>query len=187
MTDALKNNSVISKTEISLGDTITVSGKATGGTSPYQYNILYKQTAQSKWTTVQSYKTNSTVTIKPAKATTYDVCVKIKDSNGTIVKKFFTVQVNAKLANTSTISATEIKKGNTVTVNGSATGGAGNYTYAVFYKQKAQTQWTTKQDFNENTNVSIKPMLATDYDICVKVKDKNGTIAKQYFTVTVTK
>ena len=79
------------------------------------------------------------------------------------------------------------KKGNTVTVNGSATGGAGNYTYAVFYKQKAQTQWTTKQDFNENTNVSIKPMLATDYDICVKVKDKNGTIAKQYFTVTVTK
>ena len=187
VTDALKNNSVISKTEISLGDTITVSGKATGGTSPYQYNILYKQTAQSKWTTVQSYKTNSTVTIKPAKATTYDVCVKIKDSNGTIVKKFFTVQVNAKLANTSTISATEIKKGNTVTVNGSATGGAGNYTYAVFYKQKAQTQWTTKQDFNENTNVSIKPMLATDYDICVKVKDKNGTIAKQYFTVTVTK
>ncbi|MBQ5564470.1 MAG: hypothetical protein IIT39_13945 [Clostridia bacterium] len=37
----------------------------------------------------------------------------------------------------------------------SATGGAGDYTYAVFYKQKAQTKWTTKQDFNENSVVSI--------------------------------
>ena len=90
------------------------------------------------------------------------------------------------MANTSDISATEIKKGDTVTVKGSATGGAGDYAYAVFYKQKLQTKWTTKQDFNENTAVSIKPAQATDYDICIKVKDKDDTIAKKYFSVTVT-
>ena len=74
-----------------------------------------------------------------------------------------------------------------MTVNCSATGGKGDYTYAVLYKQKSQSKWTTKQDFNYNADVSIKPAQATDYDICVKVKDKDGTIVKKYFTVRVTK
>ena len=183
----LANTSTISAENITLGQQITANGLAQGGMGEYQYQVVYKQTSQSKWTTAQAFSENATVTFKPAKTTTYDVCVKVKDSNGTIVKKFFTVQVNAKLTNTSDVSATEIKKGSTVTVNGSATGGVGDYTYAVYYKQKAQTKWTTKQDFNDNADVSIKPAQATDYDICVKVKDKDGTIAKQYFTVTVTK
>ena len=64
-------------------------------------------------------------------------------------------------------------------------GGSGGYTYAVFYKQKAQTNWTTKQNFTENSTVTIKPANATTYDVCVKVKDSDGTVAKQYFTVEV--
>ena len=183
----LANTSTIAADHITLGQKITVNGLATGGMGKYQYQVLYKQTSQKKWTTAQDFNTTATVTFKPTKATAYDVCVKVKDSSGTIVKKTFTVQVNAKLTNTSTISATTVKKGGTVTVNGSATGGAGNYTYAVLYKQKSQSKWTTKQDFNDNADVSIKPAQATDYDICVKVKDKDGTIVKKYFTVTVTK
>ncbi len=183
----LANNSTLSADNIVLGQKITVNGLAQGGMGNYQYQVVYKQTAQTKWTTAQAFSENPTVTFKPAKATTYDVCVKAKDSNGTIIKKFFTVQVNAKLTNISSVSATQIKKGSTVTVKGSATGGAGDYTYAVFYKQKAQTTWTTNQNFNENAVVSIKPAQATDYEICIKVKDKDGTISKKYFTVTVTK
>ena len=91
-----------------------------------------------------------------------------------------------RLKNISTISAEKIKKGDKITVNSSATGGAGDYIYAVYYKQKSQTKWTTKQDFNANSVVSIKPAKATDYEICVKVKDKDGTIAKQYFELKVT-
>ncbi len=41
--------------------------------------------------------------------------------------------------------------------------------------------------FAENNIVTVKPASVTAYDICVKVQDKNGTVAKQYFTVTVTK
>ena len=62
-----------------------------------------------------------------------------RKSTGKIVKKFFEVKVNDKLKNTSTISATTIKKGDAVTLNGSATGGMGDYTYAVLYKKKAET------------------------------------------------
>ena len=186
VTDVLKNNSTLSKTAINLGDTITVNGKATGGTGSYQYNILYKQTAQSKWTTVQSYEENSTVTIKPTKATTYDVCVKVKGSNGTEVKKYFTVKVTDVLKNNSTLSKTEINLGSTITVNCKATGGLGSYQYNILYKQTAQSKWTTAQSYNENSTVKIEPTKATTYDICVKVKDSDGTEVKEYFTVNVT-
>ena len=55
----------------------------------------------------------------------------------------------------------------------------------MLYKQSSKTKWTVKQDFSENTTVEIKPAAATDYDVCVKVKDKDGTIEKKYFSVNV--
>ena len=183
----LSNNSTLSAETIKLGETIIANAKATGGTGEYLYQVVYKQTTQSKWTTAQSYKANATVTFKPANAVTYDVCVKVKDSNNTEVKKFFTVKVTSdELKNVSTISAQTINLGSTVTVNAKATGSTGFYTYAVYYKQKAQTKWTTKQDFKANNTIAVKPAKATTYDICVKVKDDKGTIVKKYFTVNVT-
>ena len=129
---------------------------------------------------------NITVSIKPANATGYDVCIKVKDSTGTIEKKFFTVKVaNAALTNNSTISATSITLGETVTLTGKATGGTSPYTYAMLYKKKTDTKWTTKQDFKENATVSIKPANAVEYDVCIKVKDTTGTVEKKYFSVTV--
>ena len=87
--------------------------------------------------------------------------------------------------NTSAISATEIKLGETVNVNCSATGSTGFYQYAVYYKKTADTKWTTKQSYSSNNAVTIKPTSATTYDICVKVKDNQNNEAKKYFTVTV--
>ena len=184
--EKLANTSALSAENIVIGQKVTANCLATGGMGGYQYQVLYKQTSQNKWTTAQDFDENTAVTFKPSKTTTYDICIKVKDSEGTVIKKFFTVQVNAKLANTSDISSTEIKKDSTVTVSGSATGGMGDYQYQVLYKQTSQKKWTVKQDFDANSIVSVKPAKATDYDICVKVKDTNGTIVKKYFTVNVT-
>ena len=183
----LVNTSTISAENITLGQNVTVNCLATGGVSEYQYQVLYKQTSLSSWAKAQDFSENTSVTFKPAKAAAYDVCVKVRDETGKIEKKYFTVNVSEKLNNTSTISAAAVRQGASVTLKGSATGGAGNYTYAVYYKQKAQSKWTAKQSFSENSVVSVKPAQATDYDICIKVKDKDGTVAKKYFEVTVTK
>ena len=37
---------------------------------------------------------NNTVEIKPAKVADYQICVKIKDENGSIAKKYFDLKVN---------------------------------------------------------------------------------------------
>ncbi len=187
VTTPLTNNSTVSATSIKLGSTITVKGAAKGGSGYYNFAVLYKKSADSSWTTAQAYKSNTTVSIKPAKATTYDVCVKVKDSNGTIVKKTFTVKVTSNaLTNDSTVSATTVALGNAITVKGVASGGTSPYKYAFFYKASSSDTWTTKQDFSTTASVSIKFAGAGTKDVCVKVKDSTGTVVKKYFTVKVT-
>ena len=183
--DKLKNNSTISDESIVLGKTVTVTAAAADGMGGYTYSVLYKQAASSKWTTKQDFTSNTSVSIKPTKATSYNVCVKVKDKSGTIVKKYFTVEVKAPLENTSAVSAETLKLGETLVITASASGGEGDYTYGILYKQSASSKWTNAQDFTANTSVSIKPTKAADYDVCVKVKDKSGTVVKKYFTVTV--
>ena len=183
----LTNNSTLSATSITLGQTITAKGVGTGGVPSYQYQVVYKQTAQTKWTTAQAFNTNSTVTFKPAKATNYNVCVKVKDKSGTIVKKFFTVTVKGStLSNTSTLSATTIKKGSKVTARCSATGGKAPYKYAVLVRKITDTNWSIKQTFNTNTNVVFSTAQVANYQVCIKVKDANGTIVSKYISLKST-
>ena len=181
----LENYSRISRDRIALGGTFDVEGYAEGGDGNYTYAVLYKKKSDKKWTVKQNYSTNEIITVKPAKATMYDVCIKVKDGTGKIVKKFFEVQVNEKLKNNSTISAATIKRGETVTVNASSIGGTGVPEYAVLYKKVSDSKWTIKQGYKENNKIVVKPYKSTDYNICVKAKDFDGTISKKYFLVTV--
>ena len=183
------NNSELSTSKISLGKTVTINCQSTGATGDVTYSIHYKKTSESKWTTKQNFSANASVSVKPAYATTYDVCVKAKDSTGTILKKYMTLTVtanaNTNLSNTSTISASSVACDTKVTIKCASTGGTGT-TYAVYYKKTTDSAWTTKQNFSTTTTASIKPASATPYQICVKAKDSAGNIAKLYFDLTVT-
>ncbi len=185
---ALTNSSTLSATSITLGSSITAKGAATGGTAPYKYAFYYKKTSQTSWTEVRGYSTTATATIKPQAATTYDVCVKVKDSKSTVAKKYFTVKVSATtaLTNKSTLSATSVTLGSSITAKGAATGGSGSYQYAYYYKKTSDTSWTQVKGYSTTTAVKITPKAAKTYDVCVKVKDSTGKEAKKYFTVKVT-
>ena len=74
---------------------VVVKAKASGSTGFFKYAVFYKKAADTKWTTKQNFKANSTVVIQPTKATNYDICVKAKDSIGTVSKKYFTLKVTA--------------------------------------------------------------------------------------------
>ena len=90
------------------------------------------------------------------------------------------------MKNTSTLSATSVKLGSKVTAKCSGTGGKSPYTYAVYIKKTSDTSWTTKQSFKSNASVVFTPMKATAYQVCIKVKDAGGTIAKKYIDLKVT-
>ena len=184
---ALTNSSTLSATSVTLGKSVTITGKASGGTSPYKYAAYYKKSSSTEYTKIRDFSTTATMTFKPAAVTTYNVRVKVKDAKGTVKNKDFTVKVTAAaLSNTSTISATSIKKGTTLTITGKATGGTSPYKYAAYYKKASSTEYTQISGYSTTAKMTVKPASATTYNIRVKVKDAKGTVANKDFTVKVT-
>ena len=180
------SKSSLSATSVNVGSSVIVKCSATGGTSPYQYAVLYQRPDSTNWGVLQNFSTNANVTIKPAMVGTYNICTKIKDSNGTIAKQYLKLTVKANdLASRSSLSATSVNIGTSVTVKCSATGGTSPYQYAVLYKKPNGSNWGIAQNFSTNANVAMKPITVGNYEICTKVKDFNGTVAKQYMTLTV--
>ena len=89
----LSNHSKVSAETIKVNGTVKITGVAAGGTSPYTYAFYYKEMNSSKWTQKQDFTSNSAVSVKFTKSGVYNICAKVKDSKGTIVKKYFTVTV----------------------------------------------------------------------------------------------
>ena len=101
--------------------------------------------------------------IKFAEAANYDVCVKVKDSSGTIAKKYFTVSVNAadeKPENTPDFSVNITRSGNIITIEISANGDSDSSEYAIYYKKNFDINWIRKQDYSTNTTVSVTPQTS---------------------------
>ncbi len=170
---------------VALGSKFVVKGIAGGGEGDYLYAFLYKRPGEEKWTVKQGYKENDSVEFTPAYAGNYEFCVKVKDASGEIAKMFSDIQVEEAFVNESSISADTIKKGETVTVTGVPEEGMENCTYGFYYKKTTDKKWTQKQNFDTNNTVEIKPAKSADYQICVKIKDENGSIAKKYFDLKV--
>ena len=184
----LANASTISATSIKKGSSIKLTAKATGGTAPYKYRYFCKPQGDISWTALTGTTTATSYTHKPARAITYQYAVKVADSKGKTSTKYFTVKVSessANLANTSTISATSIKKGQTVTMTAKATGGTAPYKYRYFCKPQGATSWTALTNTTTATSYTHKPARSISYQYAVKIADSTGKTVTKYFTVNV--
>ena len=185
---ALENNSTISSTSTNQGVAVTLYANAAGGTGTYSYGFFYKKKTSSAWSTIQDYSSVATAKLTPAAAVDYDVCIKIKDENGTLAKKYFTLNVaKSTLKCTGKISSQNITRGQSITLTGSAEGGAGGYTYGYFYKKSTSSTWATLKNYSTDTTAVLTPATTASYDVCIKVKDSGGVIARKNFTVKVGK
>ena len=180
-------NTTTVKESVAYGESLIINASGQGGTGIYQYAVQYKKASSSAWTTVQNFSENSEIKLTPKAMTEYDICVKVKDSDGTVDKKFYQLSVTESLSNISEMSAEEIKFGESITTYNKAVGGTAPYTYAVYYKKAGTTKWTTVQNFKDKTETVINPKAAVKYNVCVKVKDSSGTIAKKYMVLNVVK
>ena len=187
----LKNNSTVSADLVNLGTTVTITGKASGGTSPYKYAFYYKKSSASSYTTIgTAYGTATTATFKASEETVYNVKVIVKDNDGTTAT--FTTSVEAmnlggeSLTNSSTISATKVTAGAAVKITGKASGGTSPYKYAYYYKRSTNTKWNViGTEFGTATSGSFTPTAKATYDVKVIVKDNAGDTQTKTFTVTV--
>ena len=134
--NTFKNISSVSAESIDSGERVYVKAAAVGGLGDYQYAVYYKRTTQSKWTTVSSWTDKNDFVITPKSVNGYNICVKVKDTNGVIVKKYFELTVkDISLKNLSEISAETLAVGETVTFTALAKDGQPDYQYAFYYKK----------------------------------------------------
>ena len=182
---ALANKSTVSQTDIMMGDTVTVTGVASGGTGEYTYSYYYKKTTVSTWTVKEENTTSAEVTFTPPQLANYNVKVTVKDSSGKTVSKTITVKVAAKLENTSSVESANIVLGNTINITGAALGGTAPYTYSYYYKQASKTGWNAKAENTTETTTTVKPGSAVDYQIKVVVKDSEDRTAETIINVKV--
>ena len=92
---ALTNSSKLSKNIITLGTTVTLTGVASGGTSPYKYAFYYKPTTSSTYITLGTeFSSTSSTTFKPTSKGYYDIMISVKDSTGKRVDQTFALSVS---------------------------------------------------------------------------------------------
>ena len=181
------NKSTVSATTTTLGKSITITGTAAGGTSPYQYASWYKHSTASSYTLNRNYSSTRTMTFKPAHSGKYTLLVRVKDNLGTVISKTFTITVNpGPLTSTTKVSATSITLGNKVTITNSATGGKYGYKYAAYYKKSTSQYYTTLKDFTTTKTFYFKPASAGTWNLRTKVKDASGKIVTKNFNISVT-
>ncbi len=72
----------LSASKIKLGNTVTINASAANAVGTKKYTYQYKKSGSTTWTTIKSNITGTSVTFKPASATSYEFRVTANDSNG---------------------------------------------------------------------------------------------------------
>ncbi len=144
----LSSNSSVSATSIATSESLKMIGVGVDGVAPYQYAFFVKNAYDTNWKTLSGYSDTNSKSYQFDSAGTYSVCIKVKDSKGTIVKQYFDVNVINPLTNSSYISAEKITLGESITLVGTGNGGKSPYQYAFFYKLKDDSQWITAKNYS---------------------------------------
>ncbi len=186
--EGLKNNSSIDKKTVSKGSKVTITGDASGGEGEYKYAFYFRRKGQTTWILKGTeFGDDTTVYLYPATISKYEIMVKVKDKNDNIASKTISLDVTSpEFVNNSTISTTSLYTNEKLTVNGAASGGAGDFKYAFYFRRQGDTDWTLKgTEYGSDTSVNLYPATATIYEIMVNVKDSSGKVVSKTMTVDV--
>ncbi len=161
-------------TSVDIGQTVTFTAQATGGSGGYAY----------LWTGLPTGCSSSsipTISCHPTGTGTFPVTTNITDSNGfSITISTLSVSVSPDLSLTSfTASPDKLDIGQTITFAASASGGSGNRSF-VYYGLPTSCETTN------STTLSCTPTSTGTYHVILTVTDSNGfTVSSSLNTIAV--
>lgn len=197
------NNSIISNTAISLGDSITINASGSGG-SNYEYKYWKQLPGDPTWyyllpsAASSEFVTSASTSFKPDTVGTYSFRVYVRDKDtGASSYKDFTVNVsttaltnNCSVSPTGEVNFDSNNKGK-ITINVGAANGKSPYQYNVSYTlNDGNTRYVIGSSANNyvtqtNSKEYTLPETGT-YRFTFKVKDANGKTSEKTQTIRAT-
>ncbi len=167
------------------GSKIILSAKATGGIGGKFYKFYYK--LNGKTYVIRNYSEVAKTGFTPKKAGKYELYVAVTDDLGNTAKKRISNYVINKQLQVKYIKANKknIKVGDTIKINTSATGGyiKKSYKYRITVKNNGRTK--VLKNYTSSSSVKWKATKKGTYTFKVYVKDSNGKKVSKSVTYVV--
>ncbi len=168
----------VSATNTSIGDKVTITGNANGGSGSYKYSYIVHNKTTGKWARLKDSSTSNTYVWKAGSAGTRVFYVEVTDSDGkTVRSKGVTVKtesVSKELTATSKASVTVTSVGDKVTFTATATGGMGSYKYSYIVYNKTTGKWARLKDKSTSNTFTWKAGSAGTRVFYIDVTDESG-------------
>ena len=165
----------VNKTSATVGDTLTWTASASGGSGTLQYCFYVFKNGSV--IVRGSYGTAKTYSYKPTTAGTYTVRAYVKDSSGNSVNLDnagrVTVSAAPPIISGVTVNKSSANLGNTLTWTASASGGSGTLQYCFYVFKDGSV--IERGSYGTAKTYSYKPAAAGIYTVRVYVKDGSGT------------
>ncbi len=176
----LTATSKASVTSTVVGDKVTFTATAKGGSGSYKYSYIVYNKTTGKWARLKDKITSNTYTWKAGSAGTREFYVDVTDSTGKTVRcKAITVKTEKvnPVAVVGSATASSIKVGDTVKIIGTASGGTTPYTYSFVVYNEATKSWYRYAFSSSNTRTwkAGSKGMRTFY---VEAKDANGNVKR---------
>ena len=166
---------------VSVGENVTITGTADGGSGSYTYSFLMRNKDTGDWYRFSDFKASNTLTWTASSAGNREFYVEVKDGTGKVVRsQAVTVAVTeAKpLSITGKVNISTVSVGAKVTFTGKASGGSGNYTYSYLMTNKDTGKWYRFSDFKASNTLTWTASSAGNREFYVEVKDSTGKVVR---------
>lgn len=165
--------------EAAVGDKVTITANAAGGTAPYTYSYLVHNKDTNSWARLSGFVKDASLVWTAGSAGNREFFVEVKDSTGKVVRSAaVNVKVNKGLSIIANASVDKMAVGQSATLRAYASDGKGTYTYSYLVHNKKTDGWARLTGFVQNASLTWKAESAGDREFFVEVKDAFGRVVR---------
>ena len=173
----------LDKSQGNLGEAVTISTEAEGGSGTLNYKFYYKK--DGVYTLIQAYSTSNTVKWTPDESGDYIVYVDVRDGSGTTRTAYTSYKAygDSLIIKSFEADKTSVEANTEVTLTANAEGGTGELSYKFYYKNN--DKYTKIQDYSTKNSANWTPTEDGYYKLYVDVKDEAENVKTKAFDFIV--
>ena len=170
-----------SVSEVAVGNTVTISATAAGGTGNYTYSFLIHNLENDTWYR-WAFDKNAQHVWTASGSGDREFFAEVKDAAGTVVRsaamKVTVKTYDVPLTITGNVSEHQVNAGEQVVIYAAVAGGSGNYTYSFLIHNLDTDAWYRFGDFGTASQYVWTANGSGNREFFVEVKDAAGAVVR---------